>query len=238
MTPRVTGSLHARIQLLCAWCIPAFIVVYLIAFIGLSGFVPPPSPLLPAQAIAAIFDQHRNAIRAGQLICMVAAGLLYIPFTVLISVHIARVEGRFPLLAGMQLLGNGVLIVFFILCSLIWSVVAFRSDLDPQLIRLLNDASWLFFVMMYPTYVVALVSIALAGFIDKRPIPIYPRWFCFFTLWVALAGVGGGFATFFKAGPFAWDGLIGFWIPVALYLAWLLVLFPLLLKLVGRAALE
>ncbi len=230
--------MHVRIQLFCAWCIPAFIVIYLLGFIGLSGFVPPPSPTLSAEQVAAIFEQHRNAIRAGQLICMVCAGLLYIPFTVLISVHIARVEGRYPLLAGMQVVGNSVLIVFFILCSLMWSVAAFRPELDPQMLLLLNDATWLFFVMMYPTYVVALVSIALAGFMDKRAEPIFPRWFCFFTLWVAFAGIGGSFATFFTTGPFAWDGVFGFWTPVAMYLLWLLVLFPLLLKLVKRAALE
>jgi hypothetical protein len=230
--------MHTRIQIFCAWCIPAFIAIYLFGFIGLSGFVPPPSPTLSAEQVAAIFEQNRNAIRAGQLICMVFAGLLYIPFTVLISVHIARVEGRYPLLAGMQLVGNSILIVFFILCSLMWSVVAFRADLDSHTIRMMNDATWLFFVMMYPTYIVALVSMALAGFMDKRPQPIFPRWFCYFTLWVAVAGVGGGFATFFKTGPFAWDGLFGFWVPVAMYLMWLLTLFPLLLKLVKRTAAE
>lgn len=230
--------MHTRIQLLSVWCIPAFIVIYLFGFIGLSGFVPPPSPTLSATDIAAIFEQNRTGIRAGQLICMVFAGLLYIPFTVLISVHMAHVEGRYPLLAGMQLVGNSILCVFFILCSLMWSAVAFRPELDPQTVRLVNDATWLFFVMMYPTYVVALVAMALCGFIDKRAQPIYPRWFCFFTLWVAFAGIGGGFATFFKTGPFAWDGLFGFWTPVAMYLVWLLVLFPLLLKLVKRAALE
>ena len=52
------------------------------------------------------------------------------------------------------------------------------------------------------------------------------------------AGIGGGFATFFKTGPFAWDGLFGFWVPVAMYLTWLLTLFPLLLQLVKRTAAE
>jgi hypothetical protein len=229
---------HIGIQRFCAWCIPAFIVLYLIGFIGFSDFVPPPSPMLSEADVAAMFEHNRNGIRAGQLLCMVFAGLFYIPFTVLISVHIARVEGRYPVLAGMQLTGNAILIVYFILCSLIWSAAAYRPELDPHLLRFVNDASWLIFVMMYPTYVVALVSIALAGLIDKRPAPIFPRWFCWFTLWVALAGVGGGFATFFKSGPFAWNGLLGFWTPVAAYLVWLLILFPQLLGLVNRAALE
>jgi hypothetical protein len=238
MTVEEKSPMHTRIQLFCAWCIPAFIVVYLFGFIGLSGFVPPPSPTLSAEEVAAIFEHSRNAIRAGQLICMVFSGLLYIPFTMLISVHMARVEGRYPLLAGMQLVGNSILCVYFILCSLMWSAVAFRPEYDPQFVRFVNDATWLIFVMMYPTYVVALLSMAVCGLIDKREQPIFPRWFCFLTLWVVVGGVWGGFATFFKTGPFAWDGLLGFWVPVGSYLVWLLVLFPLLLKLVKRAALE
>jgi hypothetical protein len=35
--------MHTRIQLLAAWFIPAFIVTYLVGFIRLSGFVPPPT---------------------------------------------------------------------------------------------------------------------------------------------------------------------------------------------------
>lgn len=230
--------MHTRVQLLAAWCIPAFIVTYLIGFIGLSGFVPPPSPTLSAEEVAAIFEHSRNAIRGGQLLCMVVAGLFYIPFTVLISVHMARVEGRYPILAGMQLTGNAILIVYFILCSLMWSAVAFRPEYDPQLVRFVNDATWLIFVMMYPTYVVALLAMSIVGFIDKRPVPIWPRWFSFITLWVVAGGIWGGFATFFKTGPFAWDGLLGFWVPVGTYLVWLIVLFPLLIKLVKRSALE
>jgi hypothetical protein len=153
--PGRSESTHVRIQLPCAWCIPAFIIIYPGAFIGLSGFVPPPSPRLTAANIAVLFAQHRNAIVGG-----------------------------------------------------------------------------------HPTSVVALGSMALAGFLDKRAQPIFPRGFCFFTLWVALARTGGGFATFFKTGPFAWDGMLAFWAPVALYLAWRLVLFPLLIRLVKRAAFE
>mgnify|MGYP001570362069 CR=1 FL=1 len=230
--------MHTRVQLFAAWCIPAFIVSYLIGFIGLSGFVPPPSPTLSAAEIAALFDQNRDAIRGGQLLCMVVSGLFYIPFTVLISVHMARVEGRYPILAGMQLTGNAILIVYFILCSLMWSAVAYRDDYDPQLVRLVNDATWLIFVMMYPTYVVALLAMAIVGFIDKRPQPIWPRWFSFITLWVVAGGIWGGFATFFKTGPFAWNGLLGFWVPVSSYLIWLLLLFPLLIRLVRRSAVE
>ena len=100
---------------------------------------------------------------------------------------------------------------------------------------MLNDLSWLVFVMVYPEYILQLVAIAVVGFMDKREQPLLPRWACFATLWVAVAGIGGGFACFFTTGPFAWNGIIGFWIPIVCYLAWLMiVLLPQLLKAVKR----
>lgn len=226
--------MSTKIQVWCVWTIPIFIVIYLAGFVGLSGFVPPPSPTLSGADLAQMFEQHRNAIRAGQLICLVSSAL-YLPWCAVMSVQMARVEGRYPVLAWLQFGGALLLVAFFFLCSMLWTVAAYRPDTDPQTLRMLNDFAWLTFVMVYPEYVIQLVAIALVGFRDKRPQPLLPRWACFATLWVALAGIGGGFATFFTTGPFAWNGLLGFWAPVGFFLVWLVgVIFPLLLKAVKR----
>lgn len=217
-------------QVWCVRTIPVFIVLYLVGFVGLSGFVPPLSPTLTGAELAQLFEHHRNAIRGGQLLCLVAASL-YLPWCAVMSVQMARVEGEFPVLAWLNFGGALLLVAFFFLCSMLWEVAAYRPDVDPQMLRMLNDFSWLTFVMVYPEYVVQLVAIAVVGFMDKRPRPLLPRWACFVTLWVALAGVGGGFATFFTTGAFAWNGLIGFWVPVAFFLLWLVfVIFPCLLR--------
>ncbi|NIB38829.1 hypothetical protein HBA55_04485 [Pseudomaricurvus alkylphenolicus] len=229
--------MNLKTQLVCIWSIPAFIVLYLIAFIGISGFVPPPSPMLSAPEVAAFFEQDRTSIRLGQLLCLVFSAL-FLPWTAVVTVHMARIEGRYPVLAWLQFGGALILCTFFMVCSLIWTIAAFRPELDPALVQLLNDAGWLVFVMAYPEYLIQLIAMAVVFLGDKSEQPFLPRWFCYFTFCVALAGTGGGFATFMKEGAFAWNGVLGFWTPVAFFLVWLLVLFPLLLKGVKRLMAE
>jgi len=121
--------------------------------------------------------------------------------------------------------GAAVLLeVFFVLCSMIWIVATFRSDLDDTSVRMLNDLGWLMFVMIFPGYVLQLSCIAIAAFTDKSEHPIWPRWAGYLNLWIALSGCGGGVAVFFKSGPFAWNGLIGFYIPLSCFAIWISVM--------------
>jgi hypothetical protein len=227
--------MNARQQLFCAWSIIPFVLVYILGFMVIARFVPPQAPGMTPAELVSFYNQHRMSIRAGQLIGLVASALLLL-WAGAISAQMARIElaankGGFPTWSLVQYGAAVVLQVFFLLCGLIWSIAAYREDLDPQLLRLLNDSGWLIFVMAYPEYLVQLGSIALVGLMDTRAQPLLPRWACFFTLWVAFAGIGGGFATFFKSGPFAWNGLFGFWLPVAFFLVWLVaIMLPFLVR--------
>jgi hypothetical protein len=226
-----------KAQIWCAWSIVPFAVFYLIGIAGLAGFVPPPSPMLPAADIAAFYAQHLTGIRAGVMLGMFASGLIFV-WAAPVSVQMSRIEkGPLFILSIMQYVTASVLGTLFILCSVIWSVAAFRTDVDPTITRMLNDAGWLLFVLAIPEYLVQLITIAAVGLMDKRPNPFLPRWACFATLWVAFIGDGGGLASFFKAGPFAWNGIIGFYIPAGLFLAWMLfLLLPFLLAAIRREA--
>jgi hypothetical protein len=231
-------SMNTSHQRWCAWAIVPFVVIYLIGFIGIAGFVPPHAPTMTPMELVAFYHHNRLGIRAGQLIGLVSSCLLLF-WAGAVSAQMARIErGPLPMLSLIQYVAAAILVVFFMVCSLIWSVAAYREDLSPETLRLLNDAGWLVFVMAFPEYVVQLVCIAAVGLIDKRPQPFLPRWMCFFTLWVALMGIGGGFSTFFKTGPFAWNGLLGFWVPVAFFLIWLGVTLRFLLAAIARQAAE
>lgn len=227
--------MNTKTQLICLWSAPVFVLLYIFAFVGISGFIPPPSPTLTGDELSIIFEANRSSIRLGQLLCILFS-VLYMPWIAVIAVQMARLEGRFPVLSVLQLVGAAILCVFFMLCSLIWSVAAFRQDLAVGTLQMLNDMSWLIFVMAYPEYVIQLIPMAIVFLSDKRPEPFIPRWACFFTIMVCFSGSGGMLATFFKVGPFAWDGIIGFWLPVGSFAAWLFVMFPLLLRGVKRVA--
>ncbi|HEX6390492.1 MAG TPA: hypothetical protein VFZ89_13610, partial [Solirubrobacteraceae bacterium] len=108
------SAARRRIRLACVWAGPAFLVLYAIFFWGVAGFIPPPSPEHSAEEIAAFYDANRTAIRVGQIGGMVASTLLF-AFFVQISMEIAEIEGRRPVLAVIQFAGAVLLIVFFAL---------------------------------------------------------------------------------------------------------------------------
>lgn len=222
----------------CAWAIAPFVVIYLLGFAGLAGFIPPHPPTMSAAELVVFYEHNRLGIRAGQLIGIVSSALILL-WAGPISAQMARIEkGPLPMLSMIQYCAAVVLMVLFMICGLIWTVAAYREDLSPELLRTLNDAGWLVFVMAYPEYVVQLGCVAVIGLMDKRAKPFLPRWACYFTCWVAFVGIGGGFATFFKSGPFAWNGLLGFWLPVAFFLVWLGVMLVFLLKAIARQEAE
>ena len=131
-----------------------------------------------------------------------------------------------------------LLLVFFAVCSMLWIIATFRPELGADTVRVLHDSGWLIFVMVFPAYTLQMICQAIAGFIDHSPNPTWPRWAAYFNLWVGFAGMGGGLAVFFKDGPFAWNGLIGFYLPLGVFVVWLGVTTVLLTKAIKRQAAE
>jgi hypothetical protein len=216
--------MNSRNQLICAWSGIAFVAVFTIGFCILANFLPPPSPRATADEIAAIYRQHALPIRFGMLLMMGCSGLIA-PFVAVIAVQMKRMEGKASVLTYAQLSSGSVGILFFVLPALIWAVTAFRPDRDPQLTLLLSDMGWIFFLMPFTPFVVQNISIGFAVLGDKSERPVFPRWVGFFNFWVSVLFLPGGIITFFKSGPFAWNGLFGFWVPLVVFFVWYIVMF-------------
>jgi hypothetical protein len=220
----------SRLELACAWSGVAFLTTYLVFFLLVARWIPPHPPSWSAARVAELYSDHATRIRVGQVGAMFASFLLF-PLWALISTHIARIEmaqKRMPILALIQF-GCAVLLqVFFVLCSMLWIVAAFRAELTPETLRAIHDAGWLMFVMVAPGYLIQMVCIGAVAFIDKSSDPLIPRWAGYLHLWVGLSGLGGSLAVFFKEGPFAWNGAVGFYLPVAVFAVWLVVITSLL----------
>jgi hypothetical protein len=229
----VSTPTRLAIERLAVWCGPAFLVLYVVAFIGVAQFVPPPAPSLSADEVAALFSENRFRIRTGMVLSLVFSTFLF-PFFAVISVHIARIEGGRPILALVQFGGATLLVVYFQLCSMLWIVATFRDDLGAESVRMLFDFGWLAFVMIFPAYVFQLGCVAVASLLDRSPNPVWPRWAGYLNLWIGLSGAGGGLAVFFKTGPFAWNGMVGFYLPVVAFVIWLCVMTHLMLRHTAR----
>jgi hypothetical protein len=217
------------------WCGPLFLVLYVAAFAGIAQFVPPPSPSLSAAEVADLFAERRFEIRTGMVLSMIFSTLLF-PFFAIISAHIARIERGGRVLAMVQFGGATLLVVYFQLCSMLWLVATFRDDLADTTVQMLSDFGWLTFVMVFPAYVFQLGCVAIASLSDRSSAPVWPRWAGYLNLWIAASGAGGGLAVFFKTGPFAWDGVVGFYLPVGAFVVWLGVMTSLMLRHAARRA--
>ncbi|EHB55481.1 hypothetical protein MycrhDRAFT_2675 [Mycolicibacterium rhodesiae JS60] len=204
------------------WSGAGVLVLMAIGFVGLARFFPPPSPALSAEQTTAIIIGHASFIRWGMILTMVAAVLLGI-FAVSIAVQMRRIEGRFPILS-MTEFGLGMLFVLeFLYLLFFWQTATFRADRDPKLIELLNDMAWIPFVGLTGTAAVQVACFGVAILIDRRPVPVFPRWLGYCNLWVALIFCAGTFNVFFKTGPLAWNGLLAWWLPVLVFAVWLVI---------------
>jgi hypothetical protein len=208
-------------------------VVFFVGFWVLAGFIPPPDPADSAVTVAARFREHATTIRWGLLLSLYA-GALCVPWTAAVTVQIRRIEGSFSPLAYANL-GLGAALPFeFIVPIYFWQTAAYRADRSPQLVQTLNDLGWLPFTGLVYTIVVQAVVVGIAVLIDKRAVPIFPRWFGYLSLWCAALFCPAGLDVFFKDGPLAWNGLIAWWVLLVAVFVWLATLSTLVLRAISN----
>lgn len=218
---------NARSQMVCLWFGPAAILLFLIGFV-VAGFMPPPSPNDSLEEVRKLYGDNPDMTRLGLLLIMVAGGLTA-PFVAAISTQMRRVEGVHHPLSSTQL-GTGMLgCLLFIFPVMLMQAAAFRPDRDPELIQLIHDAAWLPFIGVFILAVIQNCAIALAVFQDHAE-KVFPRWLGYFNVWVALLFVPAALIYFFKTGPFAWNGLFCFWLPLNVFAVWFVVMFVVLRK--------
>ncbi|MGQ0465090.1 MAG: hypothetical protein ACT4QG_07180 [Sporichthyaceae bacterium] len=202
--------LNKTVQTVMAWCGVAFVAIFFTGLI-VAGFFPPIPPGHDAAEVAAQYQSEAGAIRTGCLIMMIACGFT-IPFWAVVCAQLVRIEGRFSPITFACAMAGAVGVLAATLPVLIWSAAAFRPDRDPQITQAMNDLGWFPFIMNYPFAVAQDVLIAVAILSDRRLRRVYPRWVAYYLLYAAAGAVPAGFLTYFKTGPFAWDGLFSFWL--------------------------
>jgi len=210
-----------------AWCGLYYVIALTIGWWLLANWFPPIEPVLNAEEVAAMLNANLTKIRIGMVVMMFAA-MLYLPFGAAITEQVAIVEGKFGIVSitcALSTFGNAMLTFYPPLWFL---TAAFRPDRSAELIYLINDAAWLQLIGGLTVFLPICVAIALAALNDEREDPPFPRWSGFFNMWVFVLLLPGQLIFFFHTGPFAWNGLIAFWLAAVAFFGWFLVMFFLL----------
>ncbi|MGW3953030.1 hypothetical protein ACWEKM_19415 [Streptomyces sp. NPDC004752] len=78
--------------------------------------------------------------------------------------------------------------------------------------------------------------VGVAILADKRPTPLLPRWSAYLSFWMAFLFLPSMLLTFFKTGPgpFAWNGILSFWVAAGAFGAWFLAMTYLMVRAASR----
>ncbi|MFZ1122635.1 MAG: hypothetical protein WB580_18095 [Candidatus Binataceae bacterium] len=215
----MTAKENLKYQLFAAQCGFAFEILFTIFWAWFGHNLPPASPNLSAQELATHFALHHNAILFGNSMAALVA-VLWIPWTAQLTVVMWRIEGSSPVLTIIQLIG-GILTAWVVMfCPAIWAAAAFRSDIDPNLVRTLNDLGFFLFNITYAVTSVQAIAAGLVGLADKSARPVFPRWVSGWAIFTGVSFVPLTAMPFFKTGPLAWNGAISFWALFGIYFFW------------------
>jgi hypothetical protein len=213
---------RTRIELACAGCVPIGLVVFVLGF-AIAGYIPPPSAHDTPQQIAAFYQDGTVWIRFGMLLALLGFGV-WGPLVAVITRQMLRIEPRQRTLAYVQL-GAGVAAWQFLFVPvLVLTAAAFRPERNPEITQALHDLGWILLFMPLTPFVVQSLAIAVATLVDTGRAPVFPRWVGYFNLMECLLFLPAGLLTFFKVGPFAYHGVLIFWVPLTIFCLWLLVM--------------
>jgi hypothetical protein len=223
-----------RIQKALLWWGLVFTVIYGLGWWRLFHMMPPPTARWSAEEIARFYRDNSSSIKLGATIAGWTSGFM-VPIAVVVANQISRQERGRPILAPLALAGGALMTVPLALPPIFWGTAAFTPSRAPEITAIMHELAMLTFVTTDQFYIFMWVAIGVIGLIPRavHHSP-FPRWFGYYTLWTALMFETGALAFLFRSGPFAWNGLLAFWLPVVTFFAWIAVTAVLLLKTISR----
>lgn len=212
-------------ELILLWTLPAALILWIFAFLLFPGFLPPMSPSMPADRVAAFYRDpaHVPQIRYSMIVFN-WFGVCLVPILALIVLQIRRMAHRTPIFSYAMLGCAAGGPTLFLVANVCWLLAAFRPERSPELTQLLNDFGWITFTILVPFLIGQSVILALAIYFDDQPRPVFGRWVGYFNLLVAAALVPAAFVGVSLTGPLAWDGFLSFWVKNVAIAVWIVVM--------------
>jgi hypothetical protein len=226
--------MNYKAQYLCIWVGLFGGILIGLGQYTLMGFMPPLHPGWSADQIAEYFRDHQTKILIGAILLQMGyAGVVF--FAMPLAQLIGKIESPSRLWTHTFLVGTAIAYMASFFAYAFWSATALRVDRAPELIQLLNDLTCLEYVAIVSPAWIQFGAMGFAILGDRSPNPIFPRWIGYLNIWTAIGSMPSAFVAFFLDGPFAWDGVVGFWIPICVFFIWVFVVFIQTEKILRRA---
>ena len=205
---------HTKI---CLFSLTISMVAITAAFI-LCGVLPPQSPADGSAAVAEWYAANTTRIQIGAVLGTIG-GAFYAPFTAAMAWEVKRLTGNDEAAYVQIILGVVATLGFFTPFTSFMSAT-FRPDRPADITHALYDSAWLPLYTVSAAFGVQFAFLAWAMLKERATQVTYPRWFAQFTVFTGVIQMFGLLVVFTKTGPFAWNGVLGFWIPFVVFGVW------------------
>ena len=230
-------AVNTKGQRILLWTVPPAAALFALGFFLFPVFSPPLSPTLSPEQVASFFADNTTGILGVAIMCNLIACSL-VPLFAVTAVQISRTATSSSVFTYAYVICTGVGLTAFILADYCWAMAAFRPERDPQLISLLNDMAWFFFIAPVGTIIGQNLCLAISVYLDARPDPIFPRWVAHFNIATAVLLVPSAFSVLHTSGPLAWNGSLSFALRLGVLAIYVVVMFVVLLGVVNRQGAE
>jgi len=222
-SPRERVTFGANVE---RWFAGAGLGVVPVLFVGmlLSGALPPFDPAWNAdQTVEALTTHH---LRHGIGYVVLAMGWsLYAFWGAAVTASIWRMERdrRPPILTmahGILVGGN---VVYFQMIAMAWMVAGFRAgDISTEISQAFSDFGWFLVLGSFAPFSLQSVVIAIATIEDRRAHRVWDnsRPITYAAWAYAAAGLLSVAIHMVKSGPFAFNGILAFWVTVSTWAVW------------------
>lgn len=206
---------NPKLELWLAWyTIVIFYNIFGIVFFVMTRTQPPPKPWWDLPRVVQWFSDNEWGLFVG-FGTIFAMGAFATASTALIVYSIRRMSVS-PAFAYTYLILYSLAAVPGMLLTCIALVVgAMRLDRDPELMGFLYDMGFISFSGTMGIFLIGSVIWAVAILLDENR--ILPKWFGYFNICNALTEVVVATCVIMKSGPFAWNGVISFYINMVVF---------------------
>lgn len=228
---------QARLNLVkhASWSGYVYLAFLMVGIWALAGFFPSQPPSWGPEKITSVYLDNVMGIRLGMILVLVGS-MFYVPWTAILAKMLSRVEGGPGILTYCQVIAGACNVLLTAYPAGWWLIASYRVERAPELVQLLNDIAWSQFLGVISPFYFVVISIIYAAFADDDPDPIIPRWVGFFNLFFMLDLLPLSVIFLFHEGPFAWDGIFGFYLPFATFWVWFFVMTHTIRKSLHRIA--
>jgi MFS family permease len=229
-------AISERSQIALIWCSVVFLVVYALALGVLLRMLPPPAATQTAEQIKDWYLARQTEIKLGATIASWTSAF-FMPYFAVVAMQVYRQEKGRPIWTVIALVGGTMTSIFLVLPPLFFGAAAFMPSRAADVTAMMHQLGILTLVTTDQYFIFGFAAVAVACFLPQRAEHSpFRRWFGWFTVWFTLMAEAGAIAFNFLSGPFAWNGLLAFWIPFGVFLPWLAPLtFFILKSLKGQA---